>query len=175
MDSQNLKSEALTLLDEALAMKMGLTEDDSDYTLSFIGEKLALCSRYSERLSDISILLTQMAIGVNSKLADTKSLVKLTEAEKKSSKDYKELPREEKTAWLVLQLQACTKEHEEWNDCARTLASVKEAVTDRVQTMRRLDSDLRLQHKLLEAKVEQGAMPSPGRRGDPAEEVDLTG
>jgi len=48
-------------------------------------------------------------------------------------------------------------ESKEWDVAKKTLREIKEAVANQVQTVRRLDSDIRLQHKLLEAKVSAGA------------------
>jgi len=45
----------------------------------------------------------------------------------------------------------------QWDVVKKTLREIKEAVANQVQTTRRLDSDIRLQHKLLEAKVSAGA------------------
>lgn len=161
-------------LDDALAMELGLSEDDSDYDLHFITQKLAKVSTYQERLSDIMLRLTKIGLEV-SRVASTKaSGLNVRTGSLKSSQAYLDQPRASRSEWLSNQLESARVDAEKWTILRSAVSSVKDAVAERASTMKRLDSDLRLQTRLLEARVAAGASSPysfPGGNGD---EVELT-
>jgi len=174
-DIADLEERVMALLDDAMSMSLGLSEDDSLYNLIFIREKVAKCSTYQERISDVMMKLTKVSIEVQ-KVAHGKKLELLFKTnELKDSKEYKEAPRNEKTAWLQTQLMGAQDEAESWNTLKRVVSEVKEAVGERAQTLKRLDSDLRLHTRLLEMSNEEGrGASSPGAfTGSSSEEVDI--
>jgi len=136
---------------------------------------VAKCSTYQERISDVMMKLTKVSIEVQ-KVAHGKKLELLFKTnELKDSKEYKELPRNDKTAWLQVQLSKTQDEAESWNSLKRVVSEVKEAVGERAQTLKRLDSDLRLHTKLLEMSNEEGrGASSPASfTGSASEGVDI--
>jgi len=175
MDFEELDEQVMSLLDDAMNMSLGLSEDDSQYNLTFIREKVAKCSTYQERISDVMMKLTKVSIEVQ-KVAHGKKLELLYKTnELKDGKEYKEMRRDHKSAWLQLQLMETQDESESWNTLKRVVSEVKEAVAERAQTLKRLDSDLRLHTKLLEMSNEEGrgaSSPSPFT-GSSSEEVDI--
>ena len=54
----------LAILEQAMNLSLGLNEEDSAYDLHFISEKLTVCSKHLEVLSDLSMELTKIMIGV---------------------------------------------------------------------------------------------------------------
>jgi len=166
-DIKNLEERVMFLLEDATNMTLGLSADDSEYNLTFIREKVAKCSTYQERISDVMMKLTKVSIEVQ-KVSHGKKLELLFKTnELKDSKEYKEAPRNEKAAWLQTQ--------ESWNTLKRVVSEVKEAVGERAQTLKRLDSDLRLHTKLLEMTNEEGrgASSPDAFTGPSSKEVDI--
>lgn len=147
----------MALMDDAMALSLGLSEDDSVYDLTFISKKLAICATYQERLSDIMMKLTMRSIEVHRVSSGQRRLLEMKERELKEGVEYAALAREEKGPWLGKNLQERRDEAERWNTLKRVVLEVKEAVSERAQMMKRLDSDLRLHSKLYEAKVAAGA------------------
>ena len=146
----------MALLDDAMDMKLGLSEDDSDYNIFFIREKVTKCATYQERISDVMMRLTRVSIEVQ-KVAHGKKLALTFETnEVRDGLEYKELPQNEKTGWLQNKLKEATDVAESWNTLKRVVSEVKEAVSERASTLKRLDSDLRLHTKLLEMSNEEG-------------------
>jgi len=169
-----LNKEVLDRLDDALNCELGMSEDDSDYDLNFISQKLAKCSSYMERLSHIQMQLTKISIGANRTARDDTALLKLKEVDLKASGEYDNItPRGMKSKWVQDQLSALRKETQDWMNLARAVSEVKDAVGERAGTMKRLDSDLRLHCKLYEAKVAAGATSSVSFKVSDAKEVDL--
>lgn len=163
-----VEEELVKSLDFAAAMELGLSEDDADYDLQFIASKLAKCSTFLEKLADLQIYLTKISIEVARKADRTAILAKLKEIGLKDSDEFQELERARKSPWLENQLRDLKEEAQRWLQLRRLVLEVKEAVGDRVGTMKRLDSDLRLHTKLLEAKVAAGATARNPMKGDAA-------
>lgn len=174
-DIKELETRVLSLLDDATSMTLGLSEDDSEYSLIFIREKVAKCSTYQERISDVMMKLTKVSIEVQ-KVAHGKKLELLYKtSELKDGAEYKEMHMHHKTPWLDMQLAEAKDEAESWNSLKRVVSEVKEAVGERAQTLKRLDSDLRLHTKLLEMSNEEGrgASSPTAFTGSSSEEVDI--
>jgi len=155
-DIEDLDEKVLSLLNDAMEMKLGLSEDDSQYNLMFIRERVAKCSAYQEKISDVMMKLTRVSIEVQKVCHGKKLGLIFKTNELKDGDIYKNLPRDEKTAWLRLQLMETQDETESWLTLRRVVSEVKEAVSERASTLRRLDSDLRLHTKLLEMTKEEG-------------------
>jgi hypothetical protein len=172
---QSLSELVLKLLEDAADMHLSLSEEDSAYDLNFIREKLAKVGVFQERLSDIQMKLTRVSIDANVLVGQTKQQLSTKERELKLSSDYRDKPRAEKTPWLEDQLSGLREDSENWLGLFRLVSEVKEAVGNRVSTMKRLDSDLRLHAKLYEEGVRAGATsPSAPTRGSKEiDEVDL--
>jgi len=175
MEISEIETQIMSLLDEAAAMKLELSEDDAQYNLMFVREKVAKCSSYQEKISDVMMKLTRVSIEVQ-KVAQGKKLGLLYETNSlKESKEYKEMPRNEKTSWLNVQLAEAHEETESWTALKRVVSEVKEAIGERANLLKRLDSDLRLHTKLLELVKEEGlgaSLPS-GFPGSASKEVDI--
>lgn len=153
-------------LDKAIAMELKLTEDESEYGLIYIGEKLTKCSAYLERLGEISIQLSRVSLEVTRQCSLKKSLMATKERQFKCEPAYTNGERSEKSGWLTGKLEVFRIELEDWELTNAYLVEIRGAVNDRIQLFKRLDSDIRLQHKLLESKVLLGAMGSPpGAKG----------
>lgn len=154
-------------------MKLDLSEDESVYNLTYIANKVAKCARYQERLSDMVMELTKIQIPLTQLLADAHASLRRKTEELKSSEEYENQARSDKTNWLSNQLEADRDTEIKWSALKTAVSQVKEAVVDRASTMKRLDSDLRLQSKLYEQKVAAGAAPPPTFRGDKDEGLEL--
>jgi len=155
-DIQALGEEVMSLLDDAMKMVVGLSEDDSQYNLMFIREKVAKCATYQEKISDVMMKLTRVSIEVQRVAAGKKLGLLQKKNTLKGSEEYKAQLREDKAAWYQEQIGADEEAAEEWNTLKRVVSEVKEAVSERAQTLKRIDSDLRLHTKLLEMSNEEG-------------------
>jgi hypothetical protein len=155
-----VREAAISLMDRALAMDVRLSEDDSAYGLIYISQKLAKVSSHMESLGDISMSLTKMGLEVSRRKSLSKSQYALKERTFKSDPTYVNGDRNEKGSWLQGKLEVFRNELEDWELTHLYLTEIRVAVDDRIQLFKRLDSDIRLQHKLLEAKIGAGAMGS---------------
>ncbi|HEC60638.1 MAG TPA: hypothetical protein ENI27_00095 [bacterium] len=175
MDIEELNEQVMGLLDDAQAMKIGLTTDESKYNLYFIREKVTRCATYQERISDVMMKLTRVSIEVQRIAMGKKLELMFKTNELKSGDEYKDLSRDEKTSWLQSNLRGAQEETESWISLKRVVSEVKEAIGERANTLKRLDSDLRLHTKLLEMMGEEGrgATSPTAFTGSNSEEVDI--
>jgi len=169
----DLELRILQLLDDATSMQVGLTDDDSEYDLNFISDKLKKVSVYQERLSDILMKLTRMSLEIKKRSTTCRSLSLLKEKELKASDGYQEQERSARSYWVENQLSDLRQEAERWEILARMVSEVKEAVAERAGTMKRLDSDIRLHTKIYEARVAAGATSPASYTGHSTTEVDI--
>lgn len=150
-------------MDKAISIELRLSEDDSQYNLQYIGDKLTKCSSYMETLSDISMALARISLEVTRQSSEKKSLLTSKERTFKCDPKYLLGDRDTKTGWLQGKVEVFRIEYEDWDLTHSFLVEIRGAVNDRIQLFKRLDSDIRLQHKLLETKILSGAMGSnPG-------------
>lgn len=168
-----IEEEILIHLDNAMDMKLELSEEDSSYDLIYISGKLAKCSTYLERLSDIMLMLTKRSLAIIKLERAHSSLLRFKEIDLKGSDIYQNLDRFEKSLWLANQLRDERSAVEKWITLRRMVSEVKEAVGERAGTMKRLDSDVRLHSKLYEAKVAAGATSPTAFTGAKTDEMDL--
>lgn len=145
-------------LDRAMGMNLGLSEDDSVYGLTYIGQKLTQCAAGMEVLGDMSIRLSKISLEVTRAVSGKRSHLLTKERQYRSDPKYLEGDRNEKTGWLQGKLEVFRIELEDWELTHQFLAEIRGAVNERIQLFKRLDSDIRLQHKLLEAKVAAGVV-----------------
>lgn len=144
--------------DEALGMALRLSPSDSAYDLVYVGEKLALVASYMERLSDMQMRHTKIALAVQQAMSDVKSLRGLTERKMKASEEYAELALAQKGHWIDEQVQSLQEEIDVWSDVHRTVSEVRRGVLNRMEDMKRLESSIRLQKSIIEGKIAAGAM-----------------
>jgi hypothetical protein len=168
----DVEKELNDYLDVALACEVKLGDDDSAYDLKFIGQKLHLCSTFTEKLSECTINLTRLSIMVNQVATAKRGLSQVRGGRLRASKEYSDLPRAERAEWLANQLEDDQLEAERWVQLKSAVSHVKEAVADRAQSVKRIDSDLRLQSKLLEVGIAHGASNPNSFQGS-GEGIDL--
>lgn len=160
----------MSILEKTMGMTIGMSEDDSLYTIDFLSQKLAKTSKIQEDLSDYMLELTKIAIEVKRMASGLKAKSVLREKELKASDDYRNESRESKAFWLANQLQPVRDECESWVGLNEMVSEVRSAVSERLGTVKRLDSDLRLHAKIYESKKDLGTNPqtprSPGTQSD---------
>jgi len=172
--SEKVQERVLEILEAVLPLKIGLSEDDSVYDLSFLSQKLALCSATMEKLSEFQLALTRINMDVINATDYLRIQIGAQERGFKDSDQYKDLPRDQKSAWVHSQVGELKDVLESWQSLKRMVSEVKEAVGERVQTIKRLDSDIRLHKGLIEAKVAAGAASADNSlRFDPSTEGDI--
>ena len=71
--SETIRVLAEGFLDKVIGMTMNLTEDDSEYGLEYIGQKLTKVAAYLEQLGDVSIQLSKISLEVTRQLSEHKS------------------------------------------------------------------------------------------------------
>lgn len=173
--ANELMIRAEALLDDALNLQLGLSEDDSIYTVSYIQEKVTRVSVYQERLSDIQTKLSKMHLEILRVGGQLRSLKNTKERRLKGSDEYADQDRSVKTLWLVNQLEHETEQAEAWEFARKVVSEVREAVAERLSTMKRLDSSIRLQSRILETKhtMGLGASSPSSYTGNRTDEMDI--
>jgi len=157
-----IQERLLSILDGVLAKKVDLAQEENAYDISYLRTKLVTLSTMQESLSDTSLQLTQQHLNVLQASTNAAALRRLREATLKESQQYVDLPRGEKTAWLEKEMAVYRDKDEAWRQTLVVSDEVRNAVAERTQTMKRLDSALRLHQKLLEDGVRGiGAFGSP--------------
>jgi hypothetical protein len=130
-----------------------------------------------ETLSDLSMELAKISLEVTRQTSEKKSQFSLREVALKADATYATMERGKKEHWLQDKLKVLRDELESWSLTNTFLTEIRGAVNDRIQLFKRLDSDLRLQHKILEARIAAGlsspAAPSKGGGSPGFEELDL--
>jgi len=168
-----IEAQLMGLLDDATAMEVRMSEDDSHYDLNFISAKLALVSTYLERLSDIQMKLTRHSLEIIRVARANKALLAMKEKELKASDEYAETPVHQKGFWLANQLQDLTQASENWQGLVFVVSEIKTVVNERAGTMKRLDSDIRLHSRLYEQKVAAGATSPASYTGAKVGEIEI--
>lgn len=152
-----LSKKVMEIFEKASTVKIGLSKDDSDYSLVYLGQKLAQCSWALESLSDAQTALTRIRLQLIHTVSTGKSALKSRETLLRRSPEYGKLLRSEKMAWLREKLEDDRTRLEEWIDLERSVLEVKEAISEMVRAINRANSDIRLHERLLEAKKDAGA------------------
>lgn len=91
------------------------------------------------------------------KMSTAKSMKRLKESALKCSEEYSATSRDQKSAWVQEQMEDVLEYDERCTYITRLVSEVRDAVAERMQMIKRLDSDIRLQQKILEMKVSVGA------------------
>lgn len=165
---EQIEESCLALMRDATAMRLDLSSDDAQYGINYISSKLALCSSYLERLSDIEMKLIQTKLQVSNRVSAYKGLLDIAEREVRGSDEYVNQSRDVKGQWLAEKVKTQRKDLEDWMYVNRVVCEVREAVVGRIQNMKRLDSDIRLHQKLLELKIAAGATSPSSYTGSKA-------
>lgn len=173
LKAEELAAEALRIFNYVQSLRLDLSDDDAMYDLTYIGKMTAMCASIMEKVSDAQMQITKLGLEAR-KWEHGASLV-LREEERKliNGKGYKENPISARKDWLKMQLQPFIQEVEVWDQVSKSINEVKETVNERMSTVKRLDSDVRLHHKLYETKVASGMIGKPGLVGKKAESEDL--
>lgn len=170
-----IEQELLRALDDTMSMSIGLSSgEDADYDLNYISDKLKLVSVYQERLSDLLLKITKIGLEVTQTSRAKMALAGLKSKQLKASEEYRELPTNEKGHWLANQLLDLEGDAEVWKTLSEVVSEVKKAITERVATVRRLDSDIRLHAKIYEARVAAGATSPSSYTGNQTDEIDIS-
>jgi deoxyribodipyrimidine photolyase len=171
--SQQLNTRLMELLEAALEMRLDISGDDEAYTLKYISEKLAKCSWMLEQLNGFQGELAKIHLELLARKGDVAPYLRMKEKELKASQEYQDLDRNAKGHWLESQLEKVREEVQVWSHLIHVVSEVKETVGERVVTLRRSDSAIRLQIKLLEIRV--GATGANPNRfpGNTSRNVDL--
>ena len=165
-DKDKIETTLLTWLDEVLETELGISDQDSEYDLIYITQKAAQCAKALETVANVQAKLTRVGLAVTRAAHKAGVAARLyasgvgqdgvppTEGEQKHLLEMADA----KDTWVYLE---------------KVARETSKAAGDRMQLMRRLDSGLRLQHKLLEARVAAGATPAPGFTGSEVHEETL--
>jgi hypothetical protein len=163
-----IEAEALELMDAAAALTIKLSENEEDYDLPYLAAQLAKCSSYGERLADMLARLTQVKIEVLREVDRATNALEIAEAEAEVRAAPGEIrPASRRTAAIRLAVREEVDAKRAWKGVDATLREVREDVSRRAEMIRRLDSDLRLHQKIIEAKITAGAMGFGSLLGDP--------
>jgi len=103
-----------------------------------------------------------------------KGLLKVRLGLMKGSDSYDSLSRSEKSSWLQEHIEEEENEVNDWALARMVVLEVKDAIGDRIQMFRRLDSDIRLHERMLTAQSESERLaPSEFSPTSDSEEVRL--
>jgi hypothetical protein len=152
-----IEERAVEAFGKLAGLRLELSDDASDFDLVYISRKLVICSRCIEVLGDISLGLIKDLLQVTLILRKEQERLDSIKREVTGSFSYIQAPRGEKAAILAAQQEECHTREKEWMTRRILVLEVKEAVAERAQTMKRLDSDLRLHGRLYEARLVSGA------------------
>jgi len=172
---EGIEERLLSLLDDAEKLKLGLSDDQADYDLIYISGKLAKCSALLETSSDIMMQVSRVSLPVIKTAGSLNIRFAVEEKRLKASLEYRGTELTEKGAWLADQLADLREAVLEWNALKAVVSEIKSAIGERAQTLKRLDSDLRLHSKLYETKVAAGATSPHAFTGADIEEMDIGG
>jgi uncharacterized protein YihD (DUF1040 family) len=141
------------LVDTLSQMEVNLSDDDAEYSYIYIAQKLAQVSAFTEKLADLSLQLSRLDLAVikaasNAKIRYNTKLVELTD-----SVDHSKLPRYARKSWLAARLSKAQQAVEVWESMKKSIRIVKGVLEVKANTLKQLDSDLRLQQKLTQQKT----------------------
>jgi hypothetical protein len=163
----------LAELDNAMKMALSLSDDDAVYDLNYISEKLAQVGVYHERLSDIQMTLTKISLRVIKNHFAASARCRVRDREVRALEEYADLPTNEKGMFIEVKTKVARDEAEGWANLNRIVREIKDAVSERVAVMRRLDSDLRLHAKIFEQRSHAGATSAASYKGNSTKEMDI--
>jgi len=151
----------LELLEEAASFVVDLPLQEEAYDTSLIVTKLAACAVYMEKLSGYQLEVSIALMSIGKLVRNSKAKLRKQEMDTKDSQAYKQQDRSEKTVYLEKTVEPFRDELEQHETMRLLLAEAKEGLTEKMNSLRRIDSSLRLQSKLLEEKISLGIRPVP--------------
>ena len=164
--AEQVEASALEIMAAAGELTIGLSESEEDYDLPYLAAQLAKCSSYGERLADMLAYLTKAKIQVLRELDRATNALEIAAAEDEINyMDFK--PASVRAAHIRLAIREQVDDKRGWKSADTVLREVREDVSRRAEMVRRLDSDLRLHQKIIEAKITAGAMGFGSLLGDP--------
>lgn len=140
----------LQYLSDATDLKLSLDPDEGAYHLAYVSKKITECAVAMEKLSDMQMQLTKISLEVTKFVQDARFLLRKELAFLQAGPDYQQMPAAQRAGWLQSKTELREKEVDSLNYLTRVVSEVRGAISDRIQTMKRLDSDVRLHQKLLE-------------------------
>lgn len=140
-------------LHQLMEMKLDLSSEEGDYDIRYIGAKLAMCSSLLEKMGDIQLKLTKISLEVTKVWAGLDVSLRLMEERLKASDTYQEQPRETKALWLSSSMDSSRDVLVRFTYLRKVVSEVRGALAEKIQMVKRLDSDIRLQQKLLEVQT----------------------
>jgi len=155
------------------AMEMRLDLGTEDYDLAYIESKLKQCAYVQEQLSDVAMALVRLSLGVSKKTSQGRSLLKIEVAQLTAQPTYLELPPTARESYLQRKTEVLRKEVDLWTGLSSVVSEVKGAIGERVQAIKRLDSDIRQYQRLLEVKGPSGATGPVMRTGARGKDLQL--
>jgi hypothetical protein len=150
----------MDLMRQIATFRIEISSEVEHYDLLYIAERSARCASEMESLSNINCEIAIIGAESTVRMHELQTLRRLTEMEKKGSQEYQDLARDEKTLWLNNQLSALDEKIADLKLLSSLVSQTSALLAERSGTVKRLDSTLRLQAKLHEAKTNQGAAPS---------------
>jgi hypothetical protein len=141
---------ALEALEKIQGLRVDLSETDSDYHREYIKSRVIAASSAMENLSDLSLSLTKVALVVRRAYRDARSSLRDTRALAMASTEYAAQTLLSREAWLLSYLQKYQERVDRWEFVSHLFEESRASVVERMGTIRRIDSDLRLHQRLLE-------------------------
>lgn len=167
------KKIAVDALEEASSIKIDISAEGAAYHRQYISDKVAKISSSLERLNELLMNLTKVSLQARRIQQHYAEIVKFKKINAKVSAEYAECPRDYREKLLSDLLAGDEKELDIWESLYYYITEVKTAIADKAATIRRIDSDLRLQQKLLEVSSDEVPMKTAAFRGLATEEIDL--
>lgn len=152
-------------LDEASKIKITISGEGAAYQRQYIADTVAKVSSALERLNDLSMQLTKIALQTRRIQMHYNTQLKKVKAETLASADYAALPVMQREQHLLKAVTEATKSYEAWDYLLQYVTEVKTAIAERSAMIRRLDSDLRLHSKLLEVTSDEIVPHGPSFAG----------
>lgn len=168
------EAKVMELFEASATLSLDLKSEVEAYSLDYTHEKVTLCGAHMEKLSDISMDLTRISMEVMKALSAAQILYNSKYSTLKLSSSYEEQSRDFRRVWVENQLVSDRETLDRWTQLSEVVSQVREAVGERVATLKRLDSDLRLHVRLIETKKGLGGATSPSSyRGSKDKDFDI--
>lgn len=162
MTPEQIQTEAVELMSAASELTIGLSQNEEAYDLPYIAKQLSKCSTYGERLADMMARLAQLRVSTMQQVDRAANLLEQAKAEREISPEGQGFkPASARLSWVRIQTAPETDTWKTWKTTEMVVREAKEDVGRRAETVKRLDSDLRLHQRIIEAKITAGAMGQP--------------
>jgi len=141
------------MLKDVNDLRIEVSSDLADYTIFYVAEKLVCCTSALSKLGDLAASISLWAIEVAGKMSQLKTLIAMKSRDVKSRSDWKSSTRDEREFLLYDAIKVYQEELDDWELVRVFLSELRILVTTKSQLIKRIDSDLRLQEKLIEAST----------------------